>query len=425
MELPVRRHRLFFNETWGTIPRRSSLLSARAPSRSRLLLLPLLGLLLGGCRKPEEITERSLSVKVAAAEPGDVAVRLDEVGTIEPLVKVDVKSTLSGRVVELLVREGEPVTRGVVLARVEPDVNQAQDLAGVRSAERRFDITEADARRRYENAKRLYDEGLGPRSDADDAEAVWRQAQEDARAAGERVGIAVEAGIPLRGRITPTQRFEVTAPMAGIVIARPVEIGETITSGVSSFNAGTVLYTIADLSTMLIKVDVNEVDIGRISTGQPVTIRLDAFPFQRFAGTVSFISPAARTIEKVKVFLVEIRPEEQRPEFRPGMTANVTIEGERRNGVLTVPTESVFTRDEAQVVFVLPADFASRIPEDEKKAARGRRIDVSPFWKDVFEMRTVRVGLASSDRVEILEGLKEGEKVALDDPARPPAEEED
>ena len=187
--------------------------------RFRQLSLLLPALALASCSKPVEVTERSLSVKVAAAETGDVAVRLDEVGTIEPVVKVDVKSTLSGKVVELLVREGEEVRKGQVLARVEPDVNQAQDLAGVRSQERRSDITEADARRRYENAKHLYDEGLGTREDADRAEAAWHQAREDARAAGERVGIAVEAGIPLRGQIRPTQRFEVTSPMSGIVIA--------------------------------------------------------------------------------------------------------------------------------------------------------------------------------------------------------------
>ena len=388
-----------------------------------LLLCPALAL--AACRKPVEVTERTLSVKVAAAELGDVSVRLDEVGTIEPVVKVDVKSTLSGKVVELLVREGEHVEKGVILARIEPDVNQAQDLAGVRSQERRSGIGASDARRRYENAKRLYDEGLGPREDADRAEAEWRQAQEDSRAAGERVGIAVDAGIPLRGRITPGQRFEVTAPMSGVVIARPVEIGETITSGVSSFNAGTVLITIADLSEMLIKADVNEVDIGRVSTGQPVVIRLDAFPFERYAGVVSFISPAAKAVEKVKVFRVEIQPDAQHPQFRPGMTANVTIEGQKKQGVLTVPTESVFTRGDDQVVFVLPGDFATRIPEAERKAAKGGRIDVSPFWKDVFETRVVQVGLASSDRVEITGGLKAGEKVALDDPARPPAEDED
>lgn len=394
--------------------------SARA--RCLLLLAPLA--LLPACRKPAEVTERSLSVKVAPAETGDVAVRLDEVGTIEPVVKVDVKSTLSGKVVDLLVREGDAVTRGQVLAYMEPDVNQAQDLASVRSQERRFDIAEADARRRYENAKRLFEEGLGPREDADRAEADWRQAQEDARAAGERVGIAVEAGIPLRGRITPTQRFEVTSPMSGIVIQRPVEVGETITSGVSSFNAGTILFTVADLSAMIIKVDVNEVDIGRIAVRQPVTIRLDAFPFQRFAGVVTFLSPAARTVEKVKVFSVEIRPDEQRPEFRPGMTANVTIEGDKKQGVLTVPTESVFSRDDAQVVFVLKPDFATLVPEAERKSAKGGRIDVSPFWKELFETRPIQVGLASSDRVEVLGGLKAGEKVALDDPARPPAEED-
>jgi HlyD family secretion protein len=411
--------------------------NARRRRRTALVVVSLVILAAAGgvawwrkSHEPQPLTEGALSVKVAPAETGDVKVRLDEVGTIEPIVKVDVKSTLSGKVVDLLVREGETVELGQPLAHVEPDVNQAQDLASVRSAERRTTITVADARREYENAKRLADEGIGSREEMKRREAAWLQAQEDARSAGERVAIAVESGIPLRGDIRPTQRILVTSPMRGVVIARPVEIGETITSGVSSFNAGSVLFTIADLKTMIVKVDVNEVDIGKVRAGQPVGITVDAFPFQRFGGKVTFISPAAKAVEKVKVFPIEVSPDEQRAEFRPGMTANVTIEGETRTGVLTAPTESVFRRDDREVVFVLKPDFAQHVSKEAREGGgrrRGgpsRKVDVSPFWKDLFEMRAVKVGLAAVDRVEVLDGLKAGDKVALDDPARPPAEEE-
>lgn len=399
-------------------------------ARRPVLAFALLALLSASCTSggKEEVGEKDLSAKIGAIEIGDVKVRLHEVGTIEPLVKVDVKSTLSGRIVELLVREGDVVTEGQPLATVEPDVNQAQDLANVRSGENRTRIALADARREYDNAKHLFDEGLGSQEARDRAEAAWRQAQEDARAASERVAIAVDSGIPLRGQLRPTQRITVKSPMAGVVIGRPVEIGETITSGVSSFNAGSILFTVADLGEMIIKVDVNEVDIGKIHEQQDVEITLDAFPFRTFGGRITFISPAAKSVEKVKVFPIEVVPTEQRPEFRPGMTANVTIQGEARSGVLTAPTESVFERDGLEVAFVLKPDFATRIPEKDRKGHGGRGspsvIDISTYWKDLFEMRPVKIGLAAVDRVEIREGLKAGDKVALDDPARPPAEED-
>ena len=92
---------------------------------------------------PEEDKDK---VKTAKAEVGDVQVRVTEVGSVEPQVKVDVKSALSGKVVELLVREGDRVKRGQVLARVEPDVNQARDLAQVKNAVREAEITLSEAK---------------------------------------------------------------------------------------------------------------------------------------------------------------------------------------------------------------------------------------------------------------------------------------
>ena len=406
------------------------------PARRRkplLVALSVLGavVLVGGVawaftsRRTPALSESRLATPVGAAEIGEVAVKLHEVGTIEPIVKVDVKSTLSGKVVELLVREGDTVEKGQVLALVEPDVNQAQELAGVRSQERRTTLALSEAKREYDARRRLHEEGLLSADGMKQAEAAYRQAQEDAREAGERVAIAVESGIPLREQVRPSQRVSVTSPMAGVVIDRKVEIGETITSGVSSFNAGSVLFTVADLAGMKIAVDVNEVDVGKIHVGQAVTIGVDAFPFQRFEGKVTFISPAAKAVEKVKVFEVEVMPAEERPELRPGMTANVTVKGERKDGVLTVPTEALFQRDEREVVFVLREDFASRVPEDQlPKGKGGGKVDVSPFWKDLFEQRPVEVGLASIERVEIVSGLAAGEKVALDDPAKPPATED-
>ena len=97
------------------------------------------------------------------------------------------------------------------------------------------------------------------------------------KAAKQRYEIVEGHGIPIGGDAV-TQHARVTAPMSGVVITKGVELGETVTSGVSSFNAGTVLFTVADLKTLLIKVNLNEVGIGKVKVGQPVRITRDAYP---------------------------------------------------------------------------------------------------------------------------------------------------
>src|SRR5262249_8027710 len=151
------------------------------------------------------------------------------------------------------------------------------------------------------------------------------------------------------------QTLNVSSPMDGVVIRRPVELGDTVMSGVSSFNAGTVLMTVADIGTMIIKAGINEVDIGKVRLEQPGRVRLGPHPKVPFGGSIKRIAPAVRLEDKVKVFDVEIAMERQGAELRTGMTANVDILGEKREKVLTVPVEALFRREEKEVVYVKKA----------------------------------------------------------------------
>src|SRR5262249_40762685 len=161
------------------------------------------------------------------------------------------------------------------------------------------------------------------------------------------------SGIPLSGQISTTQRVNIVSPMDGSVIKKNVEVGQTVTSGVSSFNEGTVIYTVADLGSMLIKASINEVDIGRVRLHLPVVITVDAFPYRRFAGTVTHISPAARLKDKIKVFDVEVTLGEQVPDFRAGMTANIDVRGDKAEKVLSVPVEGIFKKNDREVAYIL------------------------------------------------------------------------
>ena len=369
--------------------------------------------------------------KVAVA---DVQVEVLEVGTVEPEIKVDVKSALSGKVVELPVRASDVVKKGQLIASIEPDVNQAQTLAGVRRGVNQAEIDFADAEKDYVAKEELLQAGLISVEVHRAAETRYKSAREVLAAAREKSAIMASSGVPIT--TAPSQRINITAPMDGVVITRAVELGEAVT-GAGSFNAGTVIATVADLATMLVKAGVNEVDIGKVRLGAPVAVTLDAYPKVRFAGKVSRIAPAARLADQVKVFDVEVSLDSQGKELRTGMTANVSIKGEKAAKVLAVPVESVFHREDGEVVYVrkAQADKAGGAKGETKTGtkvetkAEGAKPDAKPdpkatpdpreAWKQRFDERKVETGLASLSHVQIVSGLVAGEEVALEDPTRP------
>ncbi len=390
-------------------------------------LLAVIGMAVARPKGPAE--EDKNKVKTAKAEVGTVQVRVTEVGSVEPQVKVDVKSVLSGKVVELLVREGDRVTRGQVLARVEPDVNQARDLAQVKNAVHEAEITLKQAQENHDRDRGLLAQGLLSSKDNLESETRYRSAKAAYDAAVEKYKIVQESGVPIAmADADTTQRLNVTSPMDGVVIRRPVELGDTVTSGVSSFNAGTVLMTVADIGTMIVKAGINEVDIGKVRSGQPVKISLDAYPKVKFAGAIKRIAPAARLEEKVKVFDVEIAIDRQGAELRTGMTANIDVVGEKREGVLAVPVEALFKKDDTEIVYVkkTPAPktaeskgLLSSVFAAGKKDMPAPKLDEKDKWKEQFDVREVETGLASFDKVQIVNGLKAGDEIAVEDPTRP------
>lgn len=353
--------------------------------------------------------------KVALA---DVQVEVLDVGTVEPEVKVDVKSALSGKVVDLPVREGDVVKKGQLLAAIEPDVNQAQTLAGVRRGVNQAEIDFADASKDYLAKQELLKNGLISEEAHRAAETRYKTTREELDAAREKSAIMASSGVPVT--TNPDQRINITAPMDGVVITRPVELGEAVT-GAGSFNAGTVIATVADLSTMLVKAGINEVDIGKVRLGAPVVVTLDAYPKVRFPAKVSRIAPAARLADQVKVFDVEISLDSQGKELRTGMTANVSIKGDKALHVLAVPVESVFHREDGEVVYVRRAALAAG---NGKPPAPKATPDPREAWKQRFEERKVETGIASLAKVQIVSGLVAGEEVALEDPSKPKKKED-
>src|SRR5438067_5927349 len=290
-----------------------------------------------GAAKPDA----NPSTKTGKSEVADIQVKVTEVGTVQPEVKVDVKSAVSGKVVAIAHRDGDLVKAGDVLARVEPDLNQAQSLADTKNALTSARIRYEQAKKNYEQDHNLFLQGLLAMKQNRDSESEFLAARQEFDKSQEKYNIVEKSGIPINQSPEKFQGSNVVAPMDGTVLTKNVEIGESITSGVSSFNAGTILFTVADVSKMIVKAGVNEVDIGKVRVGMPVKVTLDAYQKVSFAGRVDRIAPAVRLDDTVRVFDVEVRLDAQGRELRSGMTANIELIGEKKPKVLTVPVEAV------------------------------------------------------------------------------------
>ncbi|MEO8275702.1 MAG: efflux RND transporter periplasmic adaptor subunit [Thermoanaerobaculia bacterium] len=364
--------------------------------------------------------------RLGKVQTEDLQISVREVGVVDPEVKVDVKSSVSGRVVGLKVREGDLVKSGDVLAEVEPDVNQAQSLSDVSSAVTTAELLLRSADKDFAAQKALFDSGLIGSETLRSFQSARDIAADTVAAAKTRYQIVEQHGIPISGG-AKSQAARVTSPMGGVVIAKGVELGETVTSGVSSFNAGTVLYTVADLASLIIRVNLNEVDIAKVHVGQPVRVTLDAYPQKTFAGKVRFVAPAAKVVEKIKVFEIEVALDQLDEAFRTGMSANVEILGTRRDDTLSIPLEALQRSEGDTVVYRLKSSLTPKEIGKARNALDGRSkfVWLSENWQDYFERVKVEAGIATLERVEIVAGIASGDQVALEDVTRKKVEKDD
>lgn len=345
-----------------------------------------------GGEAPEDGSAGILGGRTGTCEIGDISVILTEVGVIQPESMVQVKSKVSGKIRSLHVREGDAVAKGALLATVEPDMAQALTVASMKSSYGRAKVNMERAKQDYERdielhkAAHISDEELQLSKDSYDIARIEYQS------ALEQMRLAEEDGVSMDLEAESAEVLDVVSPASGSVILVEVEEGEIITSGAVSYTSGTTLMTVADLSKMQIKAGVNEVDVGKIRLGQDVAIDIDAYPNIRYEGVITHIAPAARDEQGVKIFDVEIDVVGSDERLRPGMTANIEIQGDHREAILTVPVEAVFKKTGRYVAYVF--DGSEQEPVE----------------------REVVTGISNISSVEIVEGLTEGEVVALYDP---------
>jgi len=344
------------------------------------------------CNKADANDGSSRPYRVGVVDRGEVRVIVEETGVVSPERSIIVKSPISGVVQQLYVREGDRVQSGQVLARILPDMAQANSLAQMRSEIARARIARDNAKRDYERAQSLSAIGGITQADLDLRRVTYEQAENQWRTAEDQLQLVQRSGVTAGDSTgAMAQWARITAPAAGVIIGRGVEEGETVVGGTSAFGGGTELFTMADLSTLLVKAAINEVDIGKVKRGDRVALTVDAFPGDTAQGVVRLVPPAARLQERVRVFDVEIEVTGGPRVLRPGMTANVRISGPLRTETLRVPVEAVLLKEGKPVVYKLSGSGPQPVP--------------------------VTLGLSDLFYVEVLNGLAVGDSIALEDPA--------
>jgi HlyD family secretion protein len=311
--------------------------------------------------------------KTSTVARGSVSVSVSATGTVNPVNQVTVGSQVSGTLEKVLVDFNDHVTAGQVLARIDPrNYQSALEQAKANLASAQASLTQAQLT--SARAETLYTAGLMAYSD-------YLQAKTDfelAKAKRDQVQASYEQAQ------TNLAYTTITAPMAGIVVAREVDAGQTVAASLQSPN----LFTIADLSEMQVEVSIDEADVGKLDTGLTATFNVDAYPESAFSGKLVQVRNQPVVSSNVITYIAIVRVANPRLLLKPGMTANVKIIVWAVDNVLTVPDAALATKLAATLGFA----SAARSKTSVRPGAAGSRAQASPGGPGLSGGRVQRRG---------------------------------
>jgi len=403
--------------------RRSRINAARRSRLSRCWTIPVAAVCvssLSGCglwqraAAPEQAAqaEEIVAVETTTAEAGSVDESLAYTGTTEPFQQVMMRSRVDGQVTLMTVDVGDPVATGDALARLDADLltvaaNQAEaELRARQSEVAQARAAVSDAQTALERARvelqqaqtdadrlmRLAADGAVSAQDAELAQVAANTAQQILRSAEEQIRTRQEAVNAAEGRVSAQQavldqtREQLSyailrSPLSGVVLDRLVETGDYVESGDEVMQVG-------DLSQIKVMIEVSDRDLAKVSVGQPVEVRLDAFPDQLLSGRGSRIAPVADPTSRL--IPVEISVPNETGRIGSGLLARVSLQDRAGDRVVTVPNDALEIQTDAPppTVFIIART-------DGQEAT--------------VEARNVTLGRQTSDLTEITAGLRPGE----------------
>lgn len=264
------------------------------------------------------------NIKTALAEQGDLVSSVSATGSLSAVNNVDISSKITGRIVEVYVKENQHVNAGDVLVKLDDTALKAT----LNQMKAKLDYAAAN----YLRYNDLLQKGAVSQADYDNVYSEYLVAKSNYEKAASDV-----------------QDTIIITPIDGYVIGDPTPVGQTISSGISEPQ---VIMSIATLDDMQIETMVDESDIGKIKIGQQVKFTVDAYPDEIFTGKVRLISRAAETENNVIYYKVYVNVDDAKGKLLPTMTARTDIIIESAEDVLTVPVNCVYTDKEGSYVLV-------------------------------------------------------------------------
>jgi HlyD family secretion protein/macrolide-specific efflux system membrane fusion protein len=300
------------------------------------------------------VTKKSLDVEIF------------ETGRIQPREKAELKSRVAGQVQEVFVREGAIVKKGQVLLTLDPtdyqrDLSKAEADVAQTTAELDF------AKLTQKRATQGFAQGIAPQFEV-------QQTAHDEQTRTAALHAAQVARNMAQDRLHYTK---LVAPIDGTVILRGIEPGEAVIPGAQATMDGKPLLTVADLSALLVKVNLNQIDVAKVAVGREATLTLDALPGKTYRAAVTKVAPASvkLTGKDQEVFPIEAQLEAPDGLVKPGMTADVRIHLDSKPNVLVVPLEAIIKEGGRSYVMKVVGKEPGKTHPEKTEVTAGLRND--------------------------------------------------
>ena len=363
--------------------------------------------------------------RTASVERGSIVSVVGATGTINPVTSVQIGAQVTGKIISLHADYNSVVKAGDIIARIDPSLFQAkrdQAAANLVNAKAMWSKARVDLdqrKRELERTQQLFSRELVSQNELDMATTAYEgaTAQLQVSAAQIKQAQALLANSDLDLKYTV-----IRSPVNGIVIARNVEVGQTVTSG---FTTPNVFLIALDLTKMQVDTNVSESDIAGIREGQEVAFSVDAYPNVEFQGIVRQIRNAPIIVQNVVTYDVVVEVDNQDLSLKPGMTANVSITLTKKDDVLTVPNaafrffpqKSTNEKSKGESAGG-PQSQGVSTGQEVPSAKSGRKGSGKTVWKvsETGEPVPVRIvpGVTDGTVTEIVEGdIQEKEKVII------------
>lgn len=342
----------------------------------------------------------------APVRRGDLSVTVSATGVLNPLVVVQVGSQVSGVIQSLNANFNSRVKKGQIVAQIEPSLIEAQvaqSRASVKSAEaarEKATVAAHDAKRSLDRVIELRAKSLISESEIDSAKYAHESALVELRV---RDAAVAQAQAALQQSEVSLKHTTIYAPIDGVVISRDVDVGQTVAA---SLQAPTLFSIAQDLARMQIETEVDEAFIGVVREGQPVKFSVFAYPNRTFTGQVAQVRLKPKVDAGVVKYICVLHVNNQDLTLKPGMTATVTIEVDKRENVLKVPNAAL--------------RFVPELPTDELKTLRAElKRGEAMLWAEGPNGLTplkVQTGLVGEKETEVFgDAVAEGQSVVVPD----------